>query len=269
MLWFIIIAVFAVLLIVLIISAINKKRFVKLFDSGNVIVTGLRGRGKDFAFCVVVNARKQNYISNVEYSSPRKRYKCFPLDLKVWEIACNRYTDFVDDTVKHFEYPYPDGLDYYISDAGIYFPSQYQGELCKKYSSAPLFHALSRHLGDCNVHCNVQNLNRLWDKIREQSDIYVQMYRCRHIFGKIFRLTAYVYDSAEACERRIVPPRFGAGKTGKEARYNFEIAHGKIVKLAFFCKVPYKYDDRAFKRLMENGLVEYGPAEKSAEVVKK
>lgn len=257
MIIFILIAIAVVLLIVFIVSLVNKKRFVKLFEEGNVIVSGLRGRGKDMAFCVVVNTRKQNYISNVEYSSPKKSYKCFPLDLSVWEIAKNRYSDFVDNTVKFFEYPYPDGLDYYISDSGIYFPSQYQGELCKKYSSAPLFQALSRHLGNCNVHCNVQNVNRLWDKIREQSDIYVQMYRCKHIIGKIFRITAYVYDTQESCEKRIIPPRFGLGGKAKEAKYNFEIAHGKIQKMAFFFRLPYAYDDRRFKHIMENGLTNY------------
>lgn len=258
MFWFIVVALLVVFVVLVIVSAVNKKRFVGLFSQGNVIVTGLRGRGKDMAFCVVVNARKKNYISNVEYSSPKKGYKCFPLDLKVWEIAQNRYSDFVEDSVKQYVYPYPDDIDYYISDAGIYFPSQYQGELCKKYPSTPLFQALSRHLGDCNIHCNVQNLNRLWDKIREQSDIYVQMYKCRHIFGKLFRITAYVYDNQESCSNRLVPPRFGFGKQGREAKYNFEIAHGKITKISFFFKLPFEYDDRRFKRIMENGCIDYG-----------
>lgn len=259
MIFCIILAVVAVAIIVaVIVSVINKRRFVSLFSQGNCIVSGLRGRGKDMAFCIVVNARKKNYISNVEYSSPKKNYKCFPLDLKVWELAGNKYSDFVDDTVRYYEYPYPDDIDYYISDSGIYFPSQYQGELCKKYPSTPLFQALSRHLGNANVHCNVQNINRLWDKIREQSDIYIQMYKCKRIVGKIFAVTAYVYDTAESCEKRIVPPRFGFGKVAQTARYNFEIAHGKITKISFLFKLPYAYDDRRFKRILENGCVGYG-----------
>lgn len=255
---YVLLGILAVALIILIFSVVRKKQFVNLFKQGNVIVSGLRGCGKDMAFCIVVNARKKNYISNVQYSDDKKKYKCFPLDLKVWELAGNNYNNLVDGNVKRYVYPYPDDIDYYISDSGIYFPSQYQGELCKKYKAAPLFQALSRHLGDCNVHCNVQNMNRLWDKIREQSDIYVRMDSCKHVCGKIFRLKAYVYDNQESCINRIVPPRFGMGKVAKEARYNFEIQHGKIRKLAFFAKLPYRYDDRAFKRKLENGCIEYG-----------
>ncbi|MGN0823502.1 MAG: hypothetical protein ACI4MB_00375, partial [Candidatus Coproplasma sp.] len=227
----ILLCLLAVLLIIVIISSFKKRSFVKLFDSGNVIVSGLRGRGKDLAFCLVVNARKKDYISNVQYSSPKKRYKCFPLDLKVWELSGNNYNDMITGEVKTYVYPYPDGIDYYISDAGIYFPSQYQAELCKKYKSAPMFQALSRHLGDCNVHCNVQNMPRLWDKIREQSDIYIRMDKCK-FFGKtkFCYVRAYVYSNQESCINSVVPPRFGVGKVAREAKYNFEISHGKIIK---------------------------------------
>lgn len=245
-------------LIIFILSKIKKRRFVKLFDEGNVIVTGLRGRGKDLAFCMVVNARKKNYISNVQYSKPTKRYKRFPLDLKVWELSGNTYNDFITGEVKPYVYPYPDDVDYYISDAGIYFPSQYQAELCKKYKSAPMFQALSRHLGDCNVHCNVQNMPRLWDKIREQSDIYIRMDKCKFIGrSKLFYMRAYVYNNQESCINAVVPPFFGIGKTAKQAKFNFEIAHGKIKKLAFFARLPYNYDSRRFKKILENNLKDY------------
>lgn len=248
--------------LIFIISSVKKRQFVKLFDAGNVIVSGLRGRGKDLAFCIVINARKRDYISNINYSSHKKKYKCFPLDLKVWELAGNEYTDLISGEVKKYVYPYPDGLDYYISDAGIYFPSQYQAELVKRYKSAPMFQALSRQLGECNVHTNVQNMPRLWDKIREQSDIFVRMHKCKVFRFKVFRkplcyLTAYLYDKRESCENAVVPPKFGVGKTAKQAKYNFEIAHGKIRKLSFFARLPYAYDSRRFKKILENNCVDY------------
>ena len=254
----ILLCILGVFALIFIISAIKKRAFVKLFDGGNVIVTGLRGRGKDLAFCLVVNARKRDYISNIQYSDPRKKYKRFPLDLKVWELSGNTYTDMITGEVKTYVYPYPDGLDYYISDAGIYFPSQYQAELCKKYKSAPMFQALSRHLGDCNVHCNVQNMPRLWDKIREQIDIYVRMDKCSFI-GKTkwCYVRAYSYSTEESCVKAVVPPHFGIGKVGREARYNFEIVHGKIKKYGFFARLPYNYDSRRFKKLLENNLKDY------------
>ena len=246
-----------ILLIVFVASKINKRRFVKLFNSGNVLVSGMKGRGKDFAFCVVINARKKNYISNVQYSDPKKKYQRFDFDTKVWELSGNTYTDLVDGTIKKYTYPYPDGIDYYISDAGLYFPAQYQSELVKRYKAAPMFQALSRHLGDCAVHCNVQVQNRLWDKIREQSDTYVVMKSCRHFFGKLFRLTAYSYSLEESAEKQIVPPHFGIGKRGKDQRFQFEVAHGVIKRYAFFAKLPYRYDSRRFKRILENNLIDY------------
>ena len=190
MVW-VFVALLAVLAIICIVSFINKRRFVSLFDRGNVLVSGMRGRGKDFAFCVVVNARKQDYISNVVYSSPRKRFKCFPLDLKVWELAGNTFNDLVTGEVKTYSYPYPDGLDYYVSDAAVYFPASHFQELAKKYKSIPMFQALSRHLGDCNVHCNTQVQTMLWDKMRLQSDTYIVMKGCTKLpLLPIFRLSA-------------------------------------------------------------------------------
>ena len=254
----IVLIIIAVLLgIVILISILNKRFFLNLFKRGNVIVTGLRGTGKDMAFCIAINARKQSYISNVEYSNPKKRYKCFPFDTSVWKIGGNEYKNFAENNVKKFVYPYPDGLDYYISDAGVYFPSQYQGELVKRYGGAPLFQALSRHLGDANVHCNVQNLNRLWDKIREQSDLYVCMKGCKVFFRRWALLRGAVYETAEACEKRLVPPKFGIGKEARNRRVMYETTNGKIKTFWFFSKVPYKYDDRRFKRMLEQGYTDF------------
>lgn len=241
-----------------IINAINKHSFVSLFSKGNVQLSGMRGRGKDVAFCVVVNARKKNYISNVQYSDPKRKYKRFDFDCKVWELSGNTYTDLVDGTVKKYVYPYPDGIDYYISDAGIYFPAQFATQLCRRYPSAPIFSALSRHLGECNVHTNTQAINRLWDKFREQSDIYIYMTGCRVIpHTKICLLTCYEYERYDTAEAHIIPPRFGIGGKAKEAKYNFEIVHGRIKHRWFFARIPYLFDSRRFKRILENNCKDY------------
>lgn len=255
MIW-VFLAVMGLILIIGIYSFFNKRAFISLFNRGNCIVTGLRGCGKDMAFAVVINARKKNYISNVQYTNPKKKYKRFDFDIKVWELAQNTYKNFTDNSVKKYVYPYPDDIDYYISDAGVYFPSQYCTELVKKYTSVPLFQALSRHLGDCNVHCNVQNIGRLWDKIREQSDIYIRMDKCR-VIGKIVFLRSYVYETEESCALRLVPPNFGFGKHAKDRKNAWLTAHGRVRKLSFFTRLPYAYDSRSFKRILENGCVGY------------
>ena len=142
MLWFAFIPI-VLLFIVILVSLINKHRFVSLFKQGNTLVSGLRGRGKDVAFCVVVNAHKKNYISNIIYSSPKAKFQCFEFDEKVWELAGNGNFDFVDNRLKPYKYPYPDGLDYYISDAAVYFPSQ-----CK-YHFVHVFYPISDFELEC------------------------------------------------------------------------------------------------------------------------
>lgn len=247
-----------IILLITLINFINSKKFIRYFKQGNTCVSGLRGAGKDLAFCYVINKRKQNYISNIQYSSPKKRYKRFEFDTKVWELAGNTYEDLVENKIKEYVYPYPDGIDYYISDSGIYFPSQYHKELEKRYKSAPMFQALSRHLGDCNIHVNTQNQCRVWDKIREQSDIYIVMNGIYFIpKTKIFLATYTYYALEESAEKKIKIPKFGIGKKAKELKLSFMLTNGEIKKGWFIGKLPYSYDSRRFKRILEGNLKDY------------
>lgn len=127
-----------------------------MFRDGNVCVTGLRGRGKDMLIANVVMRRKKPYVSNVDYGG--KWYPFKPEDI---DCGKNTYKEFISGDVNKYVYPYPDGTDIYVSDAGIYFPSQYCGELNKQYPYMATFQQISRHVGKCNFHSNTQNLNRL------------------------------------------------------------------------------------------------------------
>lgn len=170
------------------------RKIIKLFQSGNVCVCGLRGRGKDMLMSNVAVRRGLPYVCNSDYGGNHLPFK--PLD---YDCGGNTYQCFLTDKLHKYIYPHPDGTDIYISDAGIYFPSQYCGELNKFYGYFSSFMALSRHLGECNVHFNAQNLNRVWDKIREQSDIYIMCNWCKVFFGKLViqRVTLYEnYDLA-------------------------------------------------------------------------
>lgn len=254
--WIILITI-TIIVIIEVINRINQRKVIKIFKDGNTTVSGLRGRGKDLLFCWVINKRKENYISNVNYSNPKKKFKRFNFDTKVWELAGNTYENLADGKVKKYIYPYPDGIDYYISDAGVYFPSQYHKELDKKYKGAPMFEALSRHLGDCNVHTNTQRQGRLWDKMREQSDQYIVMRGAKFFLRKFFVLSLSVYSKEESAENQIKKPFFGIGKAGRQARLAFEAANGEIKNIRFISKLPYNYDSRRFKKILENNLKDY------------
>ena len=151
------------------------KKVLKLFEKGNVCVSGLRGTGKDVLFGNVIGRRrKEAYISNLDYGGNR-----FPFELKKLDLAGNTYKNFIAGNVKNYVFPYPLGTDVYISDAGVYFPAQHFVELNRSYDSFVAYQALSRQVSHNNVHFNAQNLNRVWDKIREQSDIYINCQWCK------------------------------------------------------------------------------------------
>lgn len=244
--------IISAILIIEIINIINKRKIIKQFKQGNVLVSGLKGQGKDLLFCWIVNKRKENYISNVEYSDPKKKYKCFKFNTKVMNIGGNTYESFINNEVREWEYPYPDGIDYYISDAGIYFPAQSHKELDKNFKGAPLFEALLRHLGDCNFHTNSQRQNRVWDKIREQSDQFIVMTGATVKLGFIIiRWTEY--SKVESAEAQLKKPKFGIGKNARMVKQSFEANNGTIKNRWLIGRLPYNYDSRRFKKIIEEG----------------
>lgn len=253
---FIILGLLALLVVVF---AIKWRTVSNLFKQGNVIVTGLRGTGKDMLMSNVIARRKQPYVCNIDYKCRNSAY--IPLRVKDLEVP-DKFINFIQNDIVPYEYPYPEKTDIYISDAGVYFPSQYQGQLCKEYEGIPYFQALSRHLGDCNFHCNVQNLNRLWDKIREQSDIYIRCKSCK-VFGKFVLQTLIVYDKYESCLNRVEPYKhirapFSISskiRTEYKARdaqllREFRERNGSVKKYTLIYKNRSKYDTRLFKSLL-------------------
>lgn len=236
------------------------KTIIRHFKDGNTCVTGLRGRGKDMLIANVVCRRKKDYISNVDYTDGVGHFDFVPDNLN---LAMNTYHDFICGTVKKYSYPYPDGVDVYISDAGIYFPSQYQGELCKRYPHFPTFMALSRQLGECNVHVNVQNLNRCWDKIREQSDTFINCDKCLYIKPlKLVIQRVTIYTKEESCTNRVEPflikPSLLCSAERREQiemkRLEYKAAHGDIKRGWLIYRNKSNYNTRIFKEILENGI---------------
>lgn len=164
-----------------------------------------------------------------------------------------------DHTHKHYEYPYDDGTDIYIADAGVYFPSQYCGDLNKKYGYFSTFMALSRQLGECNVHFNVQNLNRVWDKIREQSDIYIMCNWCKVLFGRLVIENVTIYEKYDSAVNRVPPYKAPSVRMNNDRRMSlalekqrYRVSYGDIKRrtLVYFNKSS--YDTRIFKRMLQD-----------------
>ena len=133
------------------------KKIVDMFKKGNVCVYGLRGKGKDMLFANIIARRKIPYVSNMDYKC--KRAYWIDYDPKDYDCGKNDYTNFITGNINHYQPPILDGMDIYISDAGIYFPSQYCNELNRQFKYLPTYFALSRQLTDNNIHIIYSHIN--------------------------------------------------------------------------------------------------------------
>lgn len=230
------------------------KKVLQMFKDGNVCVTGLRGTGKDMLTANVVSRRKKPYVSNLDYGGFYS-----PLDLKKINLGENTYKNFIDGDLHHYEFPYARGSDIYISDVGVYFPSQYCNELNRDYKYIPGYLALCRQVSHNNVHINVQNLNRAWDKIREQSDTYIRCRRCIYIpFIKLVFQQITVYDKYESCVNRVKPCQVSGFSLNPVARAqmdtyldNFHNTHGSVKNRILLYFNRSSYDTYYFEKLLK------------------
>lgn len=232
------------------------KRIVKLFKNHSCAVFGEKGSGKDMLFANVVCRRNLPYISNTDYHG-----KCEYIPFKYSDIDCNgnTYVNFIKGDVKPYVFPYADGTDIYLADVGVYFPSQYCGELNRDYKQLPIFEGLSRHLGDCRLHYNTQALNRCYDKIREQCGRYILCVSCHVFFGWVFQ-RVIVYDKYSSAEDKVLPYQLKVPiMASKEVRTQYKLeyqrytnTYGHVKPMLLIYRNKSKYDTRVFRTMMSN-----------------
>lgn len=234
----------------------SLKKIIKMYERSSVSVCGMKGRGKDMLTANVVARRKKPYISNIDYGG-----NFIPFDYK--DIALgSTYKDLISGNVKPYIFPYNDGTDIYLSDCGIYFPSQYCNELNRDFKDLPTFIALSRQLGLCSVNTNCQNLNRVWDKIREMSDAYIYCNWCKVLFGKLVIQKVTIYDKYESALNRVKPNRIKIYpwdianydvRTRKQMYIDtFANNHGDVKSKLLIYINKSNYDTRHFKGVFSN-----------------
>lgn len=232
------------------------RTIIKMFEDGNVCVTGLRGRGKDMLMSNVVVRRDIPYVSNVAYDDRN----FIPYRTEDFDCGKNTYKNFIEGNVRPYVYPHGDGVDLYLSDVGVYFPSQYCNELNRDYKYIPVYMSLSRHTSKANVHTNCQNLNRQWDKLREQSDTYITCKWC-FVLGKLVLQKVIIYDNYDSCQRRVKPysvrlPLFASREMRQIAdidRQRYEQTNGEVRGAWLLYINKSNYDTRAFRTMLERG----------------
>lgn len=244
--WFFIILV-VVLLIVVFWYYSKKRILINAFKRGNTIVFGKKGKGKDLLTQYVINCRKKEYLSNIDYGGKRE-------NVALIDVSCpgNTYENLILENYIKSEAKDWENRDIYISDAGIYLPSQYDTKLYKTYPSLPIYYALSRHLYNNNVHCNTQNLGRVWKALREQADAYFKCIRTYKI-GPILIVKWIYYDKYESAEKSLLPMRKKLFKSS-DLYEQYRATNGEIViGYSIIRKKSIKYDTRVFRTyLLEN-----------------
>lgn len=245
-----IILILTIVVIFLFFFRLYKNRQLKrVFTKHNVIVYGAKGSGKDLIFQKVINMKKtEPYLSNQDYGF---RYNVVRVaDLTV---APNTYENFIDNAVKQIQKEIKhEDIDVYLSDLGIYLPSQYDNILSKKFPSFPIYYALSRQLYNQNIHCNTQALGRLWIKIREQADFYIKTIETKqNLFDKIFRrlrIKCRYYDKYESALNDLLPMTKKVNKEQRALAEQYYSTHGVILNRDILIKLKdIHYNTRHFE----------------------
>lgn len=241
--------IFAIIILVNIVKHFMTKARIKgAFENGNVIVTGRKGYGKDILFQDVIAWRKQDYHSNLNYGG-----NFHPFDIKQLELTPNTYHNFIKGDIvqcqkdKTFE-----KADIYISDGGVYLPSQADYLLHKTYPSLPITYALNRHLYNNGIHVNAQRIERIWKALREQADYFVLL-RKRPLKLPFFMvLFTTEYDRYESARQELQPMVNTLFNKYSKAEVNlFKANHGFVKNgLIIVPKCRLKYDSRAFHEIV-------------------
>lgn len=234
----------------------GNKELLRMFRSGNVIVAGHKGRGKDLLFQYVISAREKAgeiHAANIPYTM-----KTTQRSISFYALHNNNFKNFISgkfDTTENKQFVEKE--DFYISDVGNALPAQYGKQLEKLYPTFPIVYALSRHIADFQIHCNVQNFGRVWDKLREQGDYYIWCEKAKVIFGRLAFQRYVIYDRYQSALANIQPYKckrrlFGLIRAKPEdyARANEHNArYGTIRRYWMWHILPkYHYDTRYFHK---------------------
>ncbi|HEY8390531.1 MAG TPA: hypothetical protein VIL26_06255 [Clostridia bacterium] len=212
---------------------------VEQFRTRNVYVFGKKRTGKDLLFAHVIYLRGEKHYANMPYDDNTE-----VIELKEINVGGNTFEHIIEGQIEPFEPQFEFGRDIYLSDAGIFFPSQYHRILEQKFPDMPIFFALSGHLYELNVHCNCQELGRVWDKLREQADCYIRVLGCKW-YRNYALVSCISYTDYNAAERKISPP---SPKKSEKKLLEFYEKYGEVVYRTFKIYKSYlKYDTHYFR----------------------
>lgn len=214
------------------------------FNRCNVAVFGKKGTGKDLLFAHVIHLRREAHYANIPYNDNTE-----VIPLKSIGVGGNDYMSILENNIKKIERSFETSTDIYLSDAGTFFPSQYNEKLDKLYAGVPIFMALSRQLYQLNVHFNTQELSRVWNKIREQADCYIRVLQSR-FSGAYVYIDTISYQQYNTAEKGILPPLEPTNKAERRELEEFIARNGEVVYRTFrMHRREIKYDTHYFAKV--------------------
>jgi len=172
------------------------------FDQRNMLVVGGQGTGKDLCFSHVIQQRNEHHNALYKYSRKTTVIKVSDLSL-----APNTFENIIQGIfvkVPGLTRKFRDGEDTFLPDLGIFLPAQYNAFLDKKFETFSMFYPLGRQLFDMGIHCNVQDITRPWNKIREQADGFLFTLRTEDC-GEVLKVYCIYYTRREDAEGYIMP----------------------------------------------------------------
>lgn len=219
----------------------DKMFILRAFKKGNIIVYGNKGKGKDLVFQKVIKWRKkEKYLSNLDYGWNYENIALKSIDIN------NDYNNFIHENINLANKQDYENKDIYISDTGVYLPSQHDSTLHKTYKSFPIFYALSRQLYHNNVHTNVQNLEREWKALREIGDGFIWSRKTIKVFGLLITFCVY-YDKYQTAVNKLLPMKKPKMLEGRSVYEQYKATNGIIRKFFIINRIKTnKYDTRAF-----------------------
>ena len=218
-----------------------------VFNNSNVVVFGKKGAGKDVLFALVIYLQNGAHYANMRYNGDTLLLH----SLKQLCVGVNTFKALVDGNITKYKDPFIPNVPIFISDGAVYFGSQYDSEVTNSYPGLPIFLALSRQLGEHQVHVNTQALDRLYKKIREQADAFIKCLRTVD-YGPFMLVDAISYDKYEAALGGILP-YMSSDRTSLDYQ-KFAGANGEIEYHTFYVDKKWlKYDTHYFAKLFLSG----------------
>jgi hypothetical protein len=203
----------------------NDEWLKEMFTKGNMIVIGKKGKGKDVLFNHVINLIDMPHYANMPYNHNTEIRL-----IKDLELAGNTFEALVNGTVTQCERTLQPNTNFWISDAGIFLPSQEDIVLQKLYPTLPVHYALSRQTYQMNIHANTQELTRVWKKLREQTDGVIFVRRNKKT-SKHITLEIVYWEYYKSAEAGIMPLASGTEQQYAEFEAKYGIIERRFIRV--------------------------------------